>query len=158
MYTQELHIFLKGDRGYIAYLLGFIYVLFMACCLLRISVTRTPAFKLFVSLPALGYFESCWSQQGLSPLHHIESSGCVPPILLLRNKANNRPEIHSSTAQCFETKSWLVDNIIIRTNAIQQLLRPWSLDAPCRCTRQKMEMDHSSLCGFAWSRTLWILG
>ena len=151
--------FFNGRQRIYCLFIG-IYILFMACycCLLRISVTRTPAFKLFVSLPALGYFESCWSQQGLSPLHHIESLGCVPPILLLRYKANNRPEIHSSTAQCFETKSWLVYNIIIRTNAIQQLLRPWSLDAPCRCTRQKMEMDHSSLCGFAWSRTLWILG
>jgi len=32
------------------------------------------------------------------------------------------------------------------------------LDARHRCTQRKMEMDRSSLCGFAWSRTLWILG
>ena len=52
--------------------------------------TSQETFLQAVCLTALGYFESCWSQQGLSPLRHIESSGCVPPIFSIRNKANDR--------------------------------------------------------------------
>ena len=51
-------------------------------------------------------------------------------------------------------KIWLVYNIIIWTITSGAVL----LDARHRCTQRKMEMDRSSLCGFAWSRTLWILG